>query len=181
MRQMVTVLAVVLGSATIAKAQEKIGFVDVERAINETNEGQSAKKKLKSKFETRQKELDEKSNELNKQKQDLDKQRTILKADVLAAREKDLGEKFVQLQQTYLRLQKELSQDEATTMNPILQKIHKIGADIAQQEGFGMVLEKSQVFWARPSLDLTNEVIRRYNTGAGGASPGGSPKTGSKK
>ncbi len=183
MRQVLTITAVLalLGSAGRARAQDpvKIGYVDIQRAINETSEGQSAKKRLKSLFDNRQKELDEKQTELKKMKEDLDKQRTILKQDVIAQREKDLQEKFVQLQATYVRLQKELSEKEAEMMKGIVAKMQGVISQIALQEAFTIVLEKSEssILWAKPSLDLTNEVIRRYNAGAGSspAKGGSSP------
>ena len=151
----------------------KIGYVDMQRAINETAEGQAAKKKLKGMFETKQKELDEKQTELKKMKEDLDKQRTILKQDVIQQREKDLQEKFVQLQGTYVRLQKDLSEKEAGLMKDIMGKMQGVIAQIASQENFTIVLEKteSSILWAKPSLDLTNEVIRRYNSGKAPAAP----------
>ena len=167
-----------------ARAQDlKIGYVDMQRAINETSEGQGAKKKLKSMFDTKQKELDEQQTELKKLKEDLDKQRTLLKQDVVQQREKDLQEKFVKLQATYVRLQKELSEREAAMMKDIIAKMQGVISQIAQQENFTLVLEKteSSILWAKPSLDLTNEVIRRYNSGAGKQPPGGGTKQPSKK
>jgi outer membrane protein len=173
-----------VGIATQARAQDlKIGYVDMQRAINETSEGQSAKKRLKSMFDVKQKELDEKQTELKKLKEDLDKQRTILKQDVLSQREKDLQEKFVQLQATYVRLQKELSEREGVMMKEIVGKMSGVIAQIAQQENFTLVLEKteSSILWAKPSLDITNEVIRRYNSGAGVKPAPGAPNKPGKK
>jgi hypothetical protein len=43
-----------------------------------------------------------------------------------------------------------------------------------------MVFDKSQVVFAKPHLDLTNELIRRYNAGEGAApaaASGGPAKT----
>jgi outer membrane protein len=156
----------------------KIGYVDMQRAINETAEGQNAKKKLKGLFETKQKELDEKQTELKKMKEDLDKQRTILKAETIQQREKDLQEKFVQLQGTYVRLQKDLSEKEGEMMKGIMGKMQGVIAQIASQENFTVVFEKteSSILWAKPSLDLTNEVIRRYNSGQGGGGKTTPPK-----
>lgn len=170
----VCALAGLLGG--IARAEElKVGYVDVQRALTETSEGQSAKKKLKSMFESKQKELDERQEELKKLKTDLDKQRTLLKPDVVSQRERDLQQKFMQLQEVYVRLQKELSEKEASMMKPILEKMNGVIGKLAQAESFSLILEKGQssILWARPHLDLTNEVIRRYNSGGGG---GGSEK-----
>jgi outer membrane protein len=171
---LLSALALTLPAVTtrVAHADDlKLGYVDIQRAINETAEGQAAKKKLKGMFDARQKELDEKQQDLKKMKEELDKQRTLLKQDVIAAREKDLQDKFVQLQGTYVRLQKELSEREGEMMKGIVGKMQGVIGQIAQQENFTVVLEKteSSILWAKPSLDLTNEVIRRYNSSAGSA------------
>ena len=59
--------------------------------------------------------------------------------------------------------------------------------EIAQADGFTMVFERSEagLAWAPPSLDLTNEVIRKYNAkfpsgaakkpAAGGTKPAAAP------
>ena len=160
-----------LGGKTATAEELKVGYVDVQRALMETSEGQSAKKKLKTMFEAKQKELDERQEELKKLKTDLDKQRSLLKPDVVSQRERDLQQKFLQLQETYVRLQKELSEKEATMMKPILEKMNGVIGKLAQTDNFSIILEKSQssILWARPHLDLTNEVIRQYN--AGGQTP----------
>src|SRR5438309_353132 len=124
---------------TGAADELKVGYVDVQRAIMETNEGLTAKKKLKSMFENKQKELDAKQEELKKLKADLEKQRTLLKQDVVSQREKDLQQKFVQLQDTYVRLQKELSEREATMMKPILDKMNGVIGQIAQRDNFSLI------------------------------------------
>src|SRR5262249_39090544 len=102
---------------------------------------------------------------------ELERQRTLLKADVVHQREADLQGKIKQLQETYLRLQKELSEKEATMMKPILERVNGVIGQIAQQESFTIVFEKTQssILWANPHLDPPKEVIGRYNSGGGGA------------
>ena len=39
----------------------------------------------------------------------------------------------------------------------------KIIAEIAAAENFSMIVDKSALVFAKPHLDLTNELIRRYN------------------
>ena len=60
-------------AARAAQAQEKIAFVDLQRALEETKDGQAAKNRLKSDFDQKQKELDAKQEELKKMKEDFDK------------------------------------------------------------------------------------------------------------
>ena len=88
-----------------------------------------------------------------------------------AARADEIKLGYVDLQQTYLRLQKDLSEKEQQMTAPIFGKMRNVIAKIAERDNFTMIFERSaseSVLWAKPSLDLTNEVIRRYNAGEGG-------------
>jgi len=51
---------------TIALADGKYAFVDLQRALEETDDGKKAKDKLKKDFDKKQKELDEKQEELKR-------------------------------------------------------------------------------------------------------------------
>jgi len=54
------VAAVFLLSGSAAFAEDaKFGYVDMQRALNETEDGRKAKEKLKKDFDQKQKELDE--------------------------------------------------------------------------------------------------------------------------
>src|SRR3954471_15994828 len=73
------VLAVLLLGSSAAGAEDfKLGFVDMQRALNETDDGPKAKAALKKVFDQKQKELDEQQAALKKDIEDLDKKRTLL-------------------------------------------------------------------------------------------------------
>ena len=171
---LVAVFAVVCVNRGIARADIKIGYVDLQKALNDTDDGKRAKASLKRDFDKRQKELDAKQNELKKMKEDLDKQRTILDAKAIAVKERDLQEKFVALQQIYLKHQKDLSEEEGKLTRNIFKRMQVIIAAIATQEGLSFVFEKSEssLLWAKPEFDLTSQVVRRYNAGEGKAAKG---------
>jgi len=65
-------------AATAARAETKIGFVDLQRALNEIEEGKSAKATLKSDFDAKQKQLDAKKTEFDKLRQDFEKQAVVM-------------------------------------------------------------------------------------------------------
>jgi outer membrane protein len=169
------VLALVLGAAQIdaaaAAESDKFAFVDLQRALEETNDGKAAKAKLKTEFERKQKELNDKTEELKKMKEALDKKSALMKEDALRKEGADLQQRFMQLQETYNRLQGELQTKEQDATRGILQKLQMVVAKIAEREHFVMVFERqSSVVWGQPSLDITNEVIRMYNSSQAGAS-----------
>jgi outer membrane protein len=165
----VAIFAIVGLDRGIARADIKIGYVDLQKALNDTDDGKRAKSRLKGIFDRKQKELDAKQNELKKLKDDLDKQRTILDGKAIAAKERDLQEKFVNLQGIYLKHQKELSEEEGKLTRSIFKRMQSIIATIAQAEGFSFVFEKteSSILFAKAEFDLTSQVVRRYNAGEG--------------
>ena len=169
------IAAVFLLSTSAAFAEDmKIGYVDMQRALNETDDGRKAKEKLKKDFDQKQKELDEQQNQLKKDIEDLDKKRTLLPADKLREKEAELRTRLEKVQQTYMRHQQDLTGKEQKETGKIFERMSRIVQKIAAAENFSMIVDKSALIFAKPHLDLTNELIRRYNAGEGadkGAAP----------
>jgi Skp family chaperone for outer membrane proteins len=93
-----------------------------------------------------------------------------MKDDVRNKAAGELQQRFMQLQEIFARLQKDLAAKEQEATRGILAKLSAVVGKIAEREKFAMVLERSSaVVWGQPSLDITNEVIRLYNQ-QGGAS-----------
>jgi outer membrane protein len=156
--------AAILLLATSNREGTRIAYLDLQRVMSETREGRDAQKRLESLRKSRQAELDKSSAELKTVREQIERQRLLLKPDALAAKEREFQEKFSTLQGTYLRLQQDLSTEEAKAMRRVLGKTHTLAEKIATREGFQLVLEKNNagIIWANRSLDLTNEIVRDY-------------------
>jgi outer membrane protein len=162
-----------LGTSAAFAEDAKLGYVDMQRALNETEDGRKAKEKLKKDFDQKQKELDEQQTQLKKDIEDLDKKRTLLPADKVREKEAELRSRLEKVQQTYVRHQQDLSGKEQKETAKIFERMTKIIGEIAAAENFAMIVDKSALVYAKPHLDLTNELIRRYNKGAAAAAPAG--------
>jgi outer membrane protein len=162
-----------LSRAAVVHAEDvKIGYVDLQRALNETEDGRKAKANLKKVFDQKQKELDEQQEELKKAIEDLDKKRTLLPADKVREKETELQGRMQKVQQTYMRHQQDLSVKEQEATAKIFERMNRIIAKIAVAENFSMIFDRQGVVFAKPHLDLTNDLIRRYNSGEGGDGAG---------
>ena len=60
-------------------------------------------------------------------------------------------------------MQKELSDREREMTRGIFEKMSGLVREIADAEGVGVVLQAEALVFATPSLDLTNELVRKYN------------------
>ncbi len=143
----------------------KLSYVDLQRALNEIEEGRSAKDQLKKEFEQKQGLLNDKQEELKRLKADLDKQSAVLSDTAKRDRQSELDQKFFQVQQLFVQLQKELSEREREMTRGIFDKMNGIIREIAEADHLTMVFEKTDagLLYAPASYDLTNELIRKYN------------------
>ena len=179
-RFLIAAVFMLWGSSALAE-DLKLGYVDMQRALNETEDGRKAKANLKKVFDQKQKELDEQQQQLKKDVEDLEKKRTLLPPDKLREKEAELQSRMQKVQQTYLRHQQDLSGKEQEATAKIFERMQKIIAKIAATENFSMIMDKAGLVFAKPHLDLTNELIRRYNAGEGAdgkaaAAPAAAPK-----
>lgn len=167
-RTLVPVLAALfsltVGMAT-AVAQVKIGVVDLQLAISSTKDGKAAKETLEEMTKKKQKELDDKVESIKKMEENIQKQLPLLseqgKKDMLEKYRKEMQE----LQQLYIDNQTALARKKAELLEPILKKMGQVIQDIALSDGYTVILDKGDVtvLYNAPAIDLTNEVIKKYN------------------
>ena len=158
----------------------RVGIVDTQRAVMETEDGLRMQATLKKVFDSRQRELDKKQEDLQKERDDIEKQRDVLSKAALAKRVDKWQREMVQLQQVFVEYNKELQKKQGELTQPIFQKAMGIIRRLATQEGFDVIVDKQAVPYARSDLDVTDRVITLYNQGvtgdAGGSAPAGSAK-----
>ncbi len=165
LRRSLLVFLAVLGVASSgAAADVKVGYVDMAKALNEVDDGKTAKAKLKSDFDEKQKKLDALQNDLKAKKDDFDKKSGMMKPEVKAEKQEELQRKFMELQQTYMQLQKELMDKESQLTNEIAGKLRSIIAKIGDRDGYNMILDIGEsVLYYKRHQDVTDQVVQEYN------------------
>lgn len=158
------VIAASLVDAGAARAEEpKIAFVDLQRALNEVEEGASAKNALKKEFEEKQRTLDDKQTALKAKKEEIDARGMMMKPEVKQEKLAELQKDLMEVQQMYFQMQQELTAKESEVTGTIFQKMGIILQTMGREEDYVLIVEKQSVLYAKNHMDLTNELIRRYN------------------
>lgn len=159
------VVLALLFVAAPAFAQQKIGYVDLQRALNEVEEGKKAKARLKQDFAKKQEQLDKKQKEVKALKEQIESGGMMMSQEAKRQKALELQKELAQLQQLYMELQRDLSEKEAKATKGIFDKMRSIIQKIAKEKDYDLVLEKSEsaVLYADDSMDLTDELIRRFN------------------
>lgn len=168
------VLAIALGLAVIAPeaaAQSRIAVVDTQHAVMQTEDGIRAQATLKKLFDKRQQELDGKQAELQRAREDIEKQSRVLSREALQKRMEDWQRRMVELQTVFVDYNKELQKKQGELTAPIIRKMMAIIGRVAKKNGYEIILDKQAAPYARPDLDLTEQVIQLYNSGEAGDAP----------
>ncbi len=156
-------------------ADMRIGVVDSQRAVLESEDGLRVQATLKKIFDEKQRELDAKQNDLQKERQELEKQRTTLKPEILQARAEKWQAEAANVQQMFMDYNRDLQRKQSEMMQPILAQTLSVVQRIAKAEGLSLVIERQAVTYFQPEFDITERVISAYNGGATTAAPTGAP------
>lgn len=167
-------LALAIAVPQAARAAElKIGYVNLQKAVSEVDEGKAARDALKKEFDQKQKTLDDKQNELKRMKDDLDKQMVVMSEETKREKAMEFERKVNEMQQLYVQMQKDLSDRERDMMKVIFDKMESVIKDIAAAEGYAYVFEQQNagLMVAPANADMTNELVRKYNAKYKGTAP----------
>lgn len=171
MRAMITLPVVVgmlwLGGASGVGAQEvmKIGYVDLQRALNECEAGKVAKEKFKTEVEKAEQSLERKKNEVEKLKDELEKKGLLLKEDERDNLEQDYRQKLRDFERAYKDLQQELQIKDRDLTGRILEDLRQVVQALGEQGSYTVILEGNNtvVLYGAGSIDLTESIIKTYN------------------
>src|SRR5712675_1720851 len=175
MRRFLLVFAVAVAARSAYAQAMKIGYVDVQRAVQEVEEGKAARSRLQAELQQKRSDLDKKRADLEKMKTDYDKQAPVLSDEAKRQRQEQLQKAFVEAQNAAGQMQEELSGKEQEAMQTISKRLLQVVAEVSDKENFTFVLDKAALLYAPAASDVTNEVVRRYNERFGGAPSGKTP------
>lgn len=161
--RILVILAIALPFSS-ALAQTKLGFVDMQRVLSEIEEGKSMKARLESEAKKKRAELEKERNAILKDAETLEKQASAMSQEVQTQKAAELQKRQAEFLQKLQRSDQELAQKQNQQLGQILDKLNPIVAKVASREGLDLVVERAAVVYAEPSLDITNEVIRSFNS-----------------
>ena len=158
-------LTAVLVPAGAATAQLKIGYVDLQRALNESEAGKAAKERFKVQVDKLQGDLKKKKDALDGLKEQLEKKSSVMKEEEARNMQKDYERKLRDFERSYKDSQGELQQRDNELTVELLKELQVVIEQYGKENSYSMILEQSSssVLYGAPDLDLTEQIIARYN------------------
>lgn len=160
--------AVLLLAGPVAAEPVKIGYVDIQRVIDESTIGLQANAKLRKDFERRAAELKNMEKELEKVRMELDSKGSVMSAE----RRRQLEEEFRRDRRDFKRADRDNSEEfnikRKQLLIGILPKIVKAVQTIGKEQGYTLILQNKPdiLLYLNDRVDVTSEVIARLNVEA---------------
>jgi len=172
MKPVVLFAAVLLAAAAprAALAQAKIGWVNSGAIMDKLPEAQDAQRQIDNTVAQWQAELAKMQNEWQQKYEEYDKKKLILTDQLRAVAEKelqDLDKKIADYRNKKFGQNGELFQKQNELMKPVQNKIFKVISDIAKEDSYDYVFDKSGdilLIYTNDKFDLTAKVFERMNT-----------------
>jgi outer membrane protein len=163
-------LALMLIVTCLGSAQSKIGWINSKAIMEKLPEAQDAQKQIDNLVTEWQNELAKMQNDWQKKYQEYDKKKLILTDQLRAESEKelqDLDKKIADFRSKKFGQNGELFTKQNELMKPIQNKIFKVLQEIAQEDEYDYIFDKSGdilLMYTNDKYDLTDEVYKRMTT-----------------
>ena len=154
----------------------KYAFVNIQRIAAESAAGKTLAGKVQALNEQKVNELNERNKGLQAAQQKLDSGATVLSPAAVAKLQKDIERQQIDIQrftedaqQDVANLQAELQEEFQLRLSPIIE-------ELAKERGLHLLFSviDSGLVWADQSLEITTEVIEKFDA-AGAAAPAPNP------
>lgn len=163
-------VALLLAVATLTQAQSKIGHINSEAIMQTLPEAVDAQKTLDQLVSQWEGELQKMQADWKRKFDDYDKRKLILTDQVRADAERELREldqSIADYRNKKFGQSGELFQKQNDIMKPIQNKIFKVLEEIAKEENYDYVFDKSGeilLLYANDKNDLTQKVVARMQS-----------------
>jgi len=176
MRKAVIILAAAAVAAIFAGTSLaeglRVGVIDVNKILNDSDAGQAAKKKMEARYEELKKTIDAKQEEARKIKEEIDKQKVMVGKEKLKVKEDALQAKINELRQLTQDGEREMQTRQGEFTREVLKSVEAKVDVVVKADKLDLVLEKSAgVVHFNDSMDITQRVLALVNAD-GKAAPG---------
>lgn len=160
-----TVVAALLAAAPTAQAQElKIGVVNSDRILRDSQPARAAMQKLEGEFAKRDKDLQEMGARLKSSAERFEKDGPVMSESDRVRRQRELAEMDREFQRKQREFREDFNQRRNEELQALLEKTNRIIRQIAEQEKFDLIVQEAVYF--NPRIDMTERVLRALNNAA---------------
>lgn len=141
----------------------KIGVVNLDRVMRDSQPARAAQARLEAEFGRRERELTEVATRLRTASERLERDAPTLSETDRNRRQRELVEQDREFQRKRREFQEDLAQRRNEEFAQVLERANRVVRQIFEQERYDLILQ--EVVFAGPRVDITRRVIDALNAG----------------
>ena len=156
----------------------KIAFVVLQRVVAESNEGKQASAKVQALQQRKVAELNERQKTLQGLQEKLDKSGAVMSEAARADLGKQVERTQVDLQRATQDAQQEVQELQQQLQEEFQRRIAPIIEAVGKEKGLHYIFNgpDSGLVWADAALDITTEVVKKFDAATKAPAPAAAPK-----
>ena len=144
-------------------SENRIGFLNIQKAVSSTNEWETNFAKFKADFTKEKQRIKIKEQKIKKMLENLNKQSFVLDPDLKKKKEDEFRKEKIEFERYVQDQNADFSKKEKEMTQKILVKMMGIIEKIGQEKKYTMILEQKVVLYHDKGNDLTDIATRTYD------------------
>lgn len=157
--QYVLAASLVLFVAGASAAELKVGYVQVDKILQEAPQTAESGKKLEKEFGPRTQELDRMQKQIKELEATLDKDGLTMSESDRRNKERDVSSIKLEFQRKQRELREDVNLRKNEELSGLQDRINKAVTSVAEGEGYDLVVY-SGVAYASKKVDITDKVLK---------------------
>ena len=146
-------------SGSVFSAELKVGYVQVDKILQEAPQTSESGKKLEKEFSPRTQELDRMQKQIKDLQTSLDKDGLTMSESDRRNKERDLSNVNLEFQRKQRELREDVNLRKNEELSSLQDRINKAVTAVAEAEGYDLVVY-SGVAYASKKVDITDKVLK---------------------
>ena len=148
-----------------AYAQQKIAYIDIKQVIRDSKAGKAANVSFQKEVESKRAVIDQKRKALEDMRQDVIQNGAVMSETKRRNLAETIEKKQKDLDRTREDIRVELQRKDLELTQNVLKDIEAIVNKIGQEEGFDLIVEKTEagILYGSSATDITKKVISVYD------------------
>lgn len=157
--QIVLAGSLAVSAFAVSAAELKIGYVQVDKILQEAPQTAESGKKLEREFSPRTKELERMQKQIRDQESSLDKDALTMSESARRDKERDISNLKLEFQRKQRELREDINLRKNEELSVLQDRINKAVTSVAETEGYDLVVY-SGVAFASKKIDITDKVLK---------------------
>jgi len=154
---------IALLAGTAFGGEGRTGFIDLQRALSETQEWQVRSGEFKKEFEREQILISAREAKIAQMLEDINKQSMVLDPSLKKEKEEAFRSERRDFQRYVKDKSEEFSAREKEMTEELVKKMVKVLKKVGKEKDFTMILEKKSVLYSDEDKDITSAAVKVYD------------------